>query len=503
MAFYSECSHFGASLRLGKLRKAVGRSGRDGDECSNGKAYGMTAGRNGTRSTTKTLVTVMSASLALAIGVAGCGTTERAPLKSAKAQIDPRYGVAPSPRVVAMGEPVPKGGGRSMVGKPYQIAGRTYVPRIDPDYKVVGLASWYGTDFHGRRTANGEVFDSASISAAHPTMPLPSYARLTSLATGRSVIVRVNDRGPFHSNRVLDMSQRAADMLGVKRAGVAKVRVEYVGPAQTEGDDTAFLLASYRGPSLDQPQADKPNVMLAAVESLPGVKTMMHVFEGSDAPKAAPAPVAPAVMAAAMPIDVTGTPAPAIDVVPLPRPVETFDYVTIASADPADFMAQPQVAVLTPAVPLPQPRMSYADPDVGADQQPTIMFGDTILPPLPPNASGYAADRVSQAYQAVDGIEAGTGLSELVNKLEGLSGPKAPAAHESVGPVVQLGVFGNPDNAAKVSTTLSAYGTPVITDITVSGRGMKLVRLTALTAAPDQVIAAAEAAGIDGARLLR
>lgn len=469
----------------------------------------MTAGRNGTRSTTKTLLTVMSTSLVLAIGVAGCGTTEQAPLKSAKAKIDPRYGVAPSPRVVGMGEPVPKGGGRSMVGKPYQIAGKTYVPKIDPDYKVVGLASWYGTDFHGRRTANGEVFDSASISAAHPTMPLPSYARLTSLATGRSVIVRVNDRGPFHSNRVLDMSQRAADMLGVKTAGVAKIRVEYVGPAATDGDDTAFLLASYRGPSLQQPQADRPNVMLAAVESLPGVKTVMNVFGGSDTPKPTPAlvaPRAPAVVAAAAPAaDMGGLPAPAIDVVPLPRPAETFDYVTIASADPADFMAQSQVAVLASgaAVPLPQPRMSYAEPSVNT-YQPTVMFGDVMLPPLPPNASGYAADRVSKAYEAVDGVEAGTGLSDLVDKLEGMAGTKtAPVAHQASGPVVQLGVFGNPDNVAKVSAALSAYGTPVVTDITVSGHSMKLMRLTALTVAPDQVIAAAEAAGIDGARLLR
>ncbi|MCM5551759.1 septal ring lytic transglycosylase RlpA family protein [Pleomorphomonas sp. NRK KF1] len=466
----------------------------------------MTAGRNGTRSTTKTLLTVMSTSLVLAIGVAGCGTTEQGPLKSAKAKVDPKYGVAPSPRVVAMGEAVPKGGGRAMVGKPYQIAGKTYVPRVDPDYKVVGLASWYGTDFHGRRTANGEVFDAASISAAHPTMPLPSYARLTSLASGRSVIVRVNDRGPFHSNRVLDMSQRAADMLGVKRAGVAKVRVEYIGPAPTEGDDSAFLLASYRGPSLNEPQAEKPNVMLAAVESLPGVKTMMHVFDGSDAPKAAPV-AAPAVMAAAAPADAVGTPAPAIDVVPMPRPVETFDYVTIASADPADFVGQSQVAALTPAaftqtVPLPQPRMSYAAPDANT-YQPTVMFGDVALPPLPPNASGYAADRVSQAYQAVDGIGAGTGLSDLVSKLEGLAEPKPAVAHELSGPVVQLGVFGNPDNVAKVSAALSAYGTAVVTDISVSGRAMKLMRLTSLTVTPDRAIAAAEAAGIDGARLLR
>jgi rare lipoprotein A len=477
----------------------------DSDECSNGKAYGMTAGRNGARSTTKMLLTVMSTSLVLAIGVAGCGTTEQGPLKSAKAKIDPRYGVAPSPRVVAMGEAVPKGGGRNMVGAPYKIAGKTYVPKVDPDYKVVGLASWYGTDFHGRRTANGEVFDSASISAAHPTMPLPSYARLTSLSTGRSVIVRVNDRGPFHSNRVLDMSQRAADMLGVKQAGVAKVRVEYVGPAPTDGDDTAFLLASYRGPALQQPE-QKQNIMLAAVESLPGVKSVMNVFS-SEPSKPAPAPVqpvrqaAPQVVAAATQADI-GTPAPALDVVPLPRPAETFDYVTIASADPASFIAQPQVATLGVPVPLPSPRLGYAPETNTNTFQPTVFFGDTVLPPLPPSASGYAADRISQAYDAVDGIDAGVGLSDLASKLQGKASPKHVEAIPA-GPVVQLGVFGNPDNVAKVSAALSAYGTPVVTDISVSGHDMKLMRLTALTVSPDKVIAAAEAAGVDGARLLR
>jgi len=466
----------------------------------------MTAGQNGARSTTKMLLTVMSTSLVLAIGVAGCGTTEQGTLRSAKAKIDPRYGVAPSPRVVAMGDPVPKGGGRNLLGAPYRIAGKTYVPKVDPDYKVVGLASWYGTDFHGRRTANGEVFDSASISAAHPTMPLPSYARLTSLATGRSVIVRVNDRGPFHSNRVLDMSQRAADMLGVKQAGVAKVRVEYVGPAPTDGDDTSYLLASYRGPELQQPEP-KQNIMLAAVESLPGVKSVMNVFGSSDSAKPAPAQsvrqAAPQVVAAAAPAEI-GTPAPAISFVPMPRPAETFDYVTIASADPAAFVAQPQVATLGVPVPLPSPRLGYAPETNSNTFQPTVFFGDTVLPPLPPSASGYAADRVSQAYDAVDGVDAGVGLSDLVNKLQGMKAPKATAAAPlPAGPVVQLGVFGNPDNVAKVSAALSAYGTPVVSDVTVSGREMKLMRLTSLTASPDKVIAAAEAAGVDGARLLR
>ena len=102
-----------------------------------------------------------------------------------------------SARVVEPGEPVPKGGGVYRVGKPYTVAGRTYVPGRQSGYSAVGLASWYGDDFHGRYTANGEIFDMNAISAAHPTMPLPSYARVTNLANHRSIVVRVNDRGPL------------------------------------------------------------------------------------------------------------------------------------------------------------------------------------------------------------------------------------------------------------------------------------------------------------------
>src|SRR5215831_3284997 len=96
--------------------------------------------------------------------------------------IDPRYGVAASPRVVALGEPVPKGGGTYRVGKSYLVGGRMYVPQENRDYRAEGLASWYGEDFHGRLTANGEVFDMQSISAAHPTLPMPCYVRVTNLA---------------------------------------------------------------------------------------------------------------------------------------------------------------------------------------------------------------------------------------------------------------------------------------------------------------------------------
>jgi rare lipoprotein A len=156
------------------------------------------------------------------------------------------YGVAPSPRVVDPGEPVPKGGGTYRVGTPYVVGGRTYVPEYDPRYKAVGLASWYGDDFTGRYTANGEIFDMNSISAAHPTMPLPSYARVTNLQNGHSLIVRVNDRGPYARNRVIDLSMRAAQLLGLIRSGTAPVRVEYVGPAPIEGSDDRVLAATLR-----------------------------------------------------------------------------------------------------------------------------------------------------------------------------------------------------------------------------------------------------------------
>ncbi|MBR0693244.1 septal ring lytic transglycosylase RlpA family protein [Bradyrhizobium lablabi] len=160
--------------------------------------------------------------------------------------VDPRYGVSSSPRVVAFGDPVPKGGGTYRVGKPYVVAGRMYVPEEDVNYRAEGLASWYGDDFHGRLTANGEVFDMGSLTAAHPTLPMPSYARITNLSNGRSLIVRVNDRGPYHGNRLIDVSNRAAELLEFKGNGVARVRVEYVGRAPLEGSDDRQLLATLR-----------------------------------------------------------------------------------------------------------------------------------------------------------------------------------------------------------------------------------------------------------------
>lgn len=190
-------------------------------------------------------------------------------------RIDPKYGVSSSPRVVAMGDPVPKGGGTYRVGKPYTVAGQLYIPEENVNYRQEGLASWYGDDFHGRLTANGEVFDMTSLSAAHPTLPMPCYARVTNLANGKSLIVRVNDRGPYHGNRVMDVSSRAADLLEFKNTGVARVRVEYVGRAPLEGSDERLLTATLRtgapapAPSLVQVASARPFVPQFSSSSRP------------------------------------------------------------------------------------------------------------------------------------------------------------------------------------------------------------------------------------------
>ncbi len=118
--------------------------------------------------------------------------------------------------------------GTYKLGAPYQINGVWYYPEFDPDYDVVGVASWYGQQFHGRPTANGERFDMRQVSAAHPTLPMPSLVEVTNLENGRSLKLRVNDRGPFHDNRLIDLSQAAARELGFEDKGLARVRVRFV-----------------------------------------------------------------------------------------------------------------------------------------------------------------------------------------------------------------------------------------------------------------------------------
>lgn len=297
-----------------------------------------------------------------AFALAGCATQpERVTYSHGHEHFaQAKYGHA-SPKVVADGEPVPRGGGQYLVGRPYRVAGHWYYPAENPSYSAVGMASWYGAAFHGRRTANGEVYDMKSLSAAHPTMPLPSYARVTNLSNGYSVIVRVNDRGPYSAGRVMDVSSRVADVLDMKAMGTARVKVEYVGPAPIEGSDDSQLLASLRtdGSPANLIGYSSP-VMVASAAAAAETNSIWSFFSGGNARSAPQQPAAPEPSA---PIEAANRPAPP----PEPEPVR------VAAAAPAPAEA--------PAVEAPPAEIPRAEEPLRPLRQPS---GDVPLPPARP-----------------------------------------------------------------------------------------------------------------------
>lgn len=162
------------------------------------------------------------------------------------------------------------------------VLGKRYVPSDNRDYDEVGLASWYGPGFHGKQTANGEPYDMDTMTAAHKTLPMPSFVEVTNLANGRSVVVRVNDRGPFVGDRIIDLSRRAAQLLDTHRDGVAKVRVRRVYPTERE----MARLKLGRPPGVAQRlaggAAGQSVRLTAAVEALRGRPVLVQVAALAD-----------------------------------------------------------------------------------------------------------------------------------------------------------------------------------------------------------------------------
>lgn len=180
------------------------------------------------------------------------------------------------------------------VGKPYKVFGQYYTPREQYDLIETGIASWYGPNFHGKQTANGEIFDQNELTAAHRTLQLPSLVRVTNLENGRSLIVRVNDRGPFKRGRIIDLSKRAAELLDFKNQGTAKVRVEVlpqeslkIAEMAKQGHDTAGvevalnkgqpvppLVRSERTPALQRVAAKQPPATPPAAKASPPLEVV-------------------------------------------------------------------------------------------------------------------------------------------------------------------------------------------------------------------------------------
>ncbi|WP_085902173.1 septal ring lytic transglycosylase RlpA family protein [Kiloniella majae] len=153
----------------------------------------------------------------------------------------------------------PKTIGRYKVGSPYQVKNIWYYPAVDYSYSETGIASWYGPGFDGKKTANGEIYDQYALTAAHRTLPMPSLVRVTNLGNGRSIKLRINDRGPFSNNRIIDVSRRSAQLLGFELQGTAKVKVEILEEesrqlaAQAQGKDYTPQVASSENTTLAAP----------------------------------------------------------------------------------------------------------------------------------------------------------------------------------------------------------------------------------------------------------
>ena len=210
------------------------------------------------------------------VGLVACATPEpRLPIQQAPKSQGARPYSGPPPRGSTSG--------LRGTEKPYQIRGIWYYPKADPDYDERGIGSWYGEQFHNRRTANGEIFDMDLPSAAHKTLPLPSIVEVTNLDNGRKMKVRVNDRGPFVGDRIIDLSKAAAEQLGYGRAGVARVRVRYVGPAGKTTFDERRIVASAPPPPPTPRAAPPPKARVYAG----GLPPARPAYDAPPPPKAA------------------------------------------------------------------------------------------------------------------------------------------------------------------------------------------------------------------------
>ncbi|MHB1052236.1 MAG: septal ring lytic transglycosylase RlpA family protein [Thiobacillus sp.] len=187
---------------------------------------------------------------AITLTLAGCGSTPPAPPPAAKSggyYLDDGPEASPPPNLDVIPDAVPRAEPlHRFANRTYTVLGNTYTPKTERrTHREEGLASWYGRRFHGKKTASGERYDMYAMTAAHPTLPIPSYVRVTALNNGKSVVVRINDRGPFHSSRVIDLSYTAAHKLGYLGKGHARVRVESIDPDAKENQGEASVDGLY------------------------------------------------------------------------------------------------------------------------------------------------------------------------------------------------------------------------------------------------------------------
>lgn len=351
--------------------------------------------------------------------------------------------------------PVPTG---VKVGKPYVIDGRTYYPEYDPTYDKIGEASWYGPGFHGKYTANGEIFDQNTLTAAHPTLPMPSLVRVTNLQNGKSKIIRINDRGPFKSNRIIDLSKKSAQELGIK--SLAKVRVQYLK------QETEQYIASL--------QSTKQQIDMVALNKAVENKRDDSILRSTEPPtqvvestisNSTPGQVV-ADAAPIMSVSVNQPPASSSNLIDQSgQPVQSRGLVARAWAD--DSVAQPNPPPFVP----PQNTASPASQQV-ASLQPSSYTPAAQQPFTPParTAAKPIEQNVSQTGATLEGryfIQAGSFSEEAnANKLSSSLGSISTASVSKVDAGekswwrVKLGPFAEREDAMSALEKVRSSGAP-------------------------------------------
>ncbi len=393
-----------------------------------------------------------------------------------------KYGSA-SPRVVQYGDHVPKGGGRDHVGKPYQVAGRWYTPRENPDYSATGNSSWYGDAFHGRKTANGEVYDKHAYTAAHPTMPLPSYARVTNMTNNRSIIVRVNDRGPFHAGRIIDVSERVAHALEFKHIGTARVKVDYVQRASTAGSDDRKLVSTLRTdgqmaqlPGGSSPIPSQQPIMVASNEPPPGVTASRPAFAAVRSQ-------------------------PSFGASPVRQQVTDETEQADAPEPSASAVQVTETKPVRRTMPLPADRPFDLGSIPGAGTPMNRVNNGQTVPvralSAPPSA---ARDRIAAVYFAPDsGFKAAFNGQDPMRRLKPgvFDAQPQQAVGKRTSQTLVVGLFRDKRNAERLTQALAGHGTPSLTPVVVSGATAYRVTSTGFASeqAARSALAVSRAAG--------
>jgi rare lipoprotein A len=387
--------------------------------------------------------------------------------------ITPKYAV----REGAQGSAVrPPSSGKTGTNAPYQVGGIWYVPHEQPRYDETGIASWYGDAFNMKATADGEVFDMNQFSAAHTTLPLPSMVEVTNLDNGRKLVVRVNDRGPFVGGRIIDLSHAAAIELGYDRAGVAHVRVKYVGPAPLGGPEAGVRYAK-ASPQAYSPRPYPPQPYAAAPAYAPPLRAASYGSGTMTAHRPADEEIfgeAPAAPAAVEPL--------------VPRPQR---------------VAESSLTPLPPAV-----RSTSAAPFVP----------ESVTPAKPPLATPvnrasrdpYISDVVARRVQPVAqraNLEAATGQSlpaavPSSAVIQAVATTRTPSAKAYS---VQAGAFSDQVNAKRAAAQLASAGTVKVEPFERSGVTMYRVYLAGVSdeAEAHEVRDKVAAIGFSDARVVK